>query len=571
MARVAVTNRATVPAVQNLITYSEQFDNAAWTNSGTTETADTIANPVDGATTADTLTASAGGTYHYIGRSVVTELTVGAQYTLSAFVKRNNNDWIYLMFPHNSATANFAYFNTATGAFGTKSANISGTSVTALSSGWYRITATATYIAGGTIGAGVGIANANDGASFSAAGTEAVEIFGAQVTQANWEGAYVQTAGSQVNTGNIRNKPQVQQNLLLRSEQFDHGNWATTAGVTVTADAVTAPDGTLTADQLDFAVTTSYHYQTVTIPTGGKGQVFTFSVWLYSPTKATIVIDLRGQPGNIGVYRVVNLPPGWTRYSVKNNTLYTDTSILVGFDNRTGGTQGDGLAGTVYAWGAQLVVGTQEGPYVQTVSAAVNNGNIRNKAGQNLVTYSEQFDNGAWTKVALTISANTADITDPLGNNFADKVIETTDTSQHRFPQSTGLSDKTGLTYIFSCYAKDGTRRYLNITAATAATYEVTFDLQNGTVTSESGATGIITGFGNGWYRCSIVFTIADAGALTVQLALNNSGGVLASYAGDTANYLYMWGAQLAKANYEVPYLNTVVSRVTLQEFRTKL
>src|SRR3990167_4931904 len=48
------------------------------------------------------------------------------------------------------------------------------------------------------------------------------------------------------------------QNLLTRSEEFDHADWVKT-GLTVSANAIAAPDGNLTADQLVEDTSTGEH------------------------------------------------------------------------------------------------------------------------------------------------------------------------------------------------------------------------------------------------------------------------------------------------------------------------
>ncbi|MEK7655464.1 MAG: hypothetical protein AAB386_02185, partial [Patescibacteria group bacterium] len=162
-------------------------------------------------------------------------------------------------------------------------------------------------------------------------------------------------------------------NILLYSEQLDNSSWhVIDAGVTTTANVVSAPVGTTTAEQIDFATTTSYFYQSVTMPTGMAGGDFTFSVWLYSPAKATIGIRLTPQPQSPLGCKAISLTTGWARYYVTVRSLTTDTSFQLGLDNRVG-VCGDGLAGTVYAWGAQLTQANQAGSYVQTVATPVFN------------------------------------------------------------------------------------------------------------------------------------------------------------------------------------------------------
>jgi len=211
--------RGITQKLQNLLIQSEVLDNSAWLKTASAISADTIANPVDGAVTADTLTASAGGTFHYVAYNNAavykTLAPVGnGPFTFSIYVKRNNNDWIALMTQDNHNASNAIYFNTNTGAFGSTGANATVLGATAkieqtLANGWYRLSVTIPKIqdyASATAGFGVFLANADGGNSFSAAGTEAVYLFGAQLVNANRAGTYTQTVAQNLNYGNIRNK-----------------------------------------------------------------------------------------------------------------------------------------------------------------------------------------------------------------------------------------------------------------------------------------------------------------------------------------------------------------------------
>lgn len=205
--RTMVANRTIIPTIQNLLLQSEAFDNASWTKSGATVSANTVVNPVDGLTTADTLTATAGGTFHYVGNSQLARNGQGP-YTFSCYVHRNNNDWISIMFPGNGFGTS-VYFNTNTGVFSTNTSRATNLTVKALASSWYRISATFNAPinnGGGSVGPGIFLANANGSNSnnFSAAGTEAVDLFGAQLVQSNLAKPYVSTTSSAVNTGTPR-------------------------------------------------------------------------------------------------------------------------------------------------------------------------------------------------------------------------------------------------------------------------------------------------------------------------------------------------------------------------------
>jgi hypothetical protein len=140
-------SREALDARVNLLTYSEQFDNAIWSVQGSTVTANSTVAP-DGTTTADTLIETATTEDHnrFQGISAVG----GAPYRGSVYLKKGLSDWAALYIV-NGTTGNGVrvWFNISTGTVGT-SANISsglaGVSFTieAAANGYYRCFLTAT-------------------------------------------------------------------------------------------------------------------------------------------------------------------------------------------------------------------------------------------------------------------------------------------------------------------------------------------------------------------------------------------------------------------------------------------
>ena len=159
----------------------------------------------------------------------------------------------------------------------------------------------------------------------------------------------------------------------------------------------------------------------------------------------------------------------------------------------------------------------------------------------NLLTYSEQFDNAYWAKIAATVTANNT--TSPDGNNTADKV-----------EFNSGIINGTAVvadnqTYTISFFAKKGTANLFQISEAFYFGTTVAFDLNAGTVTS---GTGKIENYGNGWYRCSMQITYGVGQAVSSWVLRNYQSG-----------YIYLWGAQLEAGSYPTSYIPTVASSVT--------
>ena len=148
----------------NLLLRSEEFDNASWTKTDTTITANSIAAP-DGATTADLFTEGTAGTAQVAQAQTA---TADVSYAVSRFVKYSATQWMR-MIVGNGANTFQAWFDIQNGVVGTSSTAGTGTvtsaTIVAYPNGWYRI------ILVGTVGSGAtSISTSTLSASANAAG-----------------------------------------------------------------------------------------------------------------------------------------------------------------------------------------------------------------------------------------------------------------------------------------------------------------------------------------------------------------------------------------------------------------
>jgi hypothetical protein len=232
----------------NLLSYSEQFDNAAWDKLNATITANAIAAP-DGTLTADALVAANTTSAHIL--FVSTGLTASSL-TTTIYAKKGTSNFIQLT--GNGETTVFANFDLNAGITGTSSGCTS--SITSAGNGWYRLRVS--YTPNTLLGSAPVLylttsASAVRGESWAAAGTEFVYLWGAQANEGTIKD-YQKTETrlniprldySNGTCPSLLVEPQ-RTNSLAYSEQL---NLWTAINGSVSANAAVSPDGYTNADK----------------------------------------------------------------------------------------------------------------------------------------------------------------------------------------------------------------------------------------------------------------------------------------------------------------------------------
>jgi len=172
----------------------------------------------------------------------------------------------------------------------------------------------------------------------------------------------------------------------------------------------------------------------------------------------------------------------------------------------------------------------------------------------NLLLRSQEFNNASWLKTSVTVTANA--VTSPDGTTTADTITESATTSVHQLKQNIAL---TAVNHTWSLFVKPNGRKNVILWSDTASK-GTAFDLNAGTITSETSSVGKITALTNGWFKIST--TILGTGGVNVSLYFINDSGN-ASYLGDGVSGVYVWGAQLELGSYATSYIPTTSSTVT--------
>jgi hypothetical protein len=236
---------------RNLLTYSEQFDNAAWGKGNITIAANSATAP-NGEVTADSYVLTAGTLVRELNRSPsAAVLSNSTAYTFSCYLKDGGDGSGWYEFTQASGVLGRSWFNPRTGTKGTGAG-----AITAVGSGWYRCdfpfttggsaASTVIYISARSADGGTG--------AETGAGDVGAYIWGAQLELGSTATAY-QPVGASLPTawtGNHATQATLAQrptyavepatgrrNLLTYSEDVSNAVWAATAA-TKTATTITA-------------------------------------------------------------------------------------------------------------------------------------------------------------------------------------------------------------------------------------------------------------------------------------------------------------------------------------------
>ena len=184
----------------------------------------------------------------------------------------------------------------------------------------------------------------------------------------------------------------------------------------------------------------------------------------------------------------------------------------------------------------------------------------------NLQIRSEEFDNAAWTKTFITVTAN--DTISPDGTESADKLQRTNTAASYIYDViNIGSGAKT---YTNSIFVKQGDGDYIAIRvdgSSSSADLNFNFATKQITYYSASGSYIAISSkveeFDNGWFRIYFTYTTDGYNSITHYFSPRFSpGNIDATDVNNNAN-CYIWGSQVEEQIYGSSYIKTEGSIVT--------
>ena len=381
----------------NRLGFTEDFSNAAWL---TVEAAPASGSEIapNGLPTGDRLSDNAISSRHIIYQQFSGDFAVPR--TLSVYAKANTLRYLALSVTNTGDTQCYsAIFDLQTGGAPVTKTNGLATvtaQITPAGNGWYRC-AISGIISTSSSGNFFPLIGTSDRADFSGSlaqnnmplyvGTgRSLYLWGAQLSDSASLDAYSPVYGAAV-TSAAYYAPRLdfdpvtlaakgllveeqRANLMLRSNEFNI-SWVA-AGTTVTANttAVTAPDGTTTADKLVETATTGSHSITQQI-TSVIGRVYTASVYAKAAERTIIAVRIDNlansftwfnlATGVIGTKQsgvtatITDAGGGWYRCSVTGTATATNhgLEVYIADADNSSSYAGDITKG-VYLYGAQL-------------------------------------------------------------------------------------------------------------------------------------------------------------------------------------------------------------------------
>ena len=356
-------------------------------------------------------------------------------------------------------------------------------------------------------------------------------------------------------------------NLLTYSNTFSNAAWSKPTATVTNANAVADPFGGTAAS-------------TVTTTAGSGGIYQAFSVSAATNSVASIWVRRRTGSGNVLMYTtdggansVIAVDGTWRQFfrsgPTASNFGYLRIELAINGDavDVYGGT----LSFVTYETTPRAqdqVITTAAAYYGPRVDYDPNTlavkGLLIEEARTNLLAYSQDFSNAAWSKDSGAI---TSAGTWPNGTTGQLFTPSSGSASTYRM-LPTAATVTTATVYTASYYVASNGYTKVAIREGSVTQAYAAFDLSGaGSVLDQgSGGTGTITAIGNGYYRITMTSTSSGTAFrpdLWVLSPSYTSGSVIGTWVANGTSGVYPFGAQVEAGSFATSYIPTGASSVT--------
>jgi hypothetical protein len=197
--------------------------------------------------------------------------------------------------------------------------------------------------------------------------------------------------------------------------------------------------------------------------------------------------------------------------------------------------------------------------------------------GQNLLQWSEQFQQGSWQRASVDVQANVA--TAPDGTLTADKVIATAVSGAHTLYQIQSIGAAAPYTFVIRAKAAEynfvTVAGCVEVSGGALTRYSATVNLTTGAITKTASVgttispTSTTRDIGNGWWEITVSLSSASATSVLFVLCPTSTanptqdGFLNATFTGDGTSGVLVWGAQINSGTAVTTYQKTEATAIT--------